>query len=303
MDANSKSFHSAGSLRRKFNHTLAALIAFTATAGHLVAQEPDVTMNIDLVAWGDAIGGLSLKEPKSNGELIAKAFQYSKSANYSGPQIMEIHQSGNGGIPQRPEPTAEDKLHESKPLIAPEERSDKAKSNSPKTPMQVELEKRRKEKPTLVCLVPLPANCRRATVLLAPADAGTFLAYVIDDDPNSLPMGQLRIHNLSNFLIAVRCNGKESKEMKTRETMLVAAPQQQCMYEIACKDTDEWRIVENNIIPVRQNEQTQMVILQSSNQHFLSADGSAGSFLQSVILRRSAATATPAPTPAPTPGF
>lgn len=295
MDANSKSFLSAGSLHKKFKRSLISLLASLNAVIPLHAQEANVSMKIDLVSWGDAIGGLSLKAEEGDGTLVAMPFQYSKPANYSGPQLMEIHKSGNGGIAPRPEPSEEDKKHMSMPLIIKEESADPSQPKGAKTALQVELEKRRLEKPTLVCLVPLPANCRRATVLLAPAQAGTYLAYVIDDDPSKLPMGQLRIHNLSNYPIAVRCNGKEAKEMKTRETMVVAAPQQQCLYEIACKDTEEWRIVENNIIPVRANEQTQMIILKSKNQYFLSADGAAGSFLQTVILRRRPEAPAPAP--------
>ncbi|MFM2171173.1 MAG: hypothetical protein RI957_1402 [Verrucomicrobiota bacterium] len=242
-------------------------------------------MKIDLVAWGDAIGGLSLEKSEANGSLVAMSFQYSKAVNYSGPPLMEIHKSGNGGIPARAEASEEDKKHELMPLIVEEKKGD-PDAQGKKTPLQIELENRRKESPTLVALVPLPVNCRRATVLLAPSEGGTFLAYVIDDDPSKLPVGQLRIHNLSAYPIGLRCNGKETKELKIRDTMLVAAPEQQCIYEIACKDTEEWRIIENNIIPVRANEQTQMIILKSRNQYFLSADGSSGGFLQTVILRR-----------------
>jgi hypothetical protein len=258
-----------------------------------MAQEENVSMKIDLVAWGDAIGGLSLKASESSGNLVALPFQYSKPINYSGPRVMEIHKSGNGGLPAKAEPTEEDKKHMSMPLIV-EEAKDDVGTQGKKTPLMLELEKRRKEAPTLVALVPLPANCRRATVLLAPAEAGTYLAYVIDDDPSKLPMGQLRIHNLTAFPIALRCNGKEAKELKVRDTMIVAAPDQQCIYEIACKDTEEWRIIENNVMAVRPNEQTQMIILKSKNQYFLSSDGSAGGFLQTVVLRRRPDAAAPA---------
>lgn len=285
MDANSKSFPSAGSPLKKFKRTLFLAAMCGVATFRSLAQEAEVSMKIDLVSWGDAIGGLSLKEAQGNGQLVALPFQYSKAVNYSGPQVMEIHKSGDGGIAPKAEASAEDKLHELKPLIV-ENKKDDAEAKGKKSALQLELEKRRKEKPTLVALVPLPGSCRRATVLLAPAEEGTYLAYVIDDDPSKLPAGHLRIHNLSTFPVAMRCNGKEPKEIKTRETMLVAAPDQQCIYEIACKDTDEWRVIENNVIPVRANEQTQLIILKSKNQYFLSADGSAGGFLQTVILRR-----------------
>lgn len=266
---------------KKFKLTL---LAACLTPWLHAQEEANVSMKIDLVAWGDAIGGLSIKEPQANGTLVAMAFQYSTPVNYSGPALMEIYKSGNGGLPPRPEPTEEDKLHESKPLRI--EDNPAAQEAVAKSPIALELEKRRKEKPTLVALAQLPANCRRATVLLAPGAGGTFIAYVIDDDPTKLPIGQLRIHNLSPFPIAVRCNGDNAKEMKTRDTKLVPITDQQCIYEIACKDTEEWRILENNIIRVGANEQTQMIILKSKNQYFLSNDGSSGGFLQTVILRR-----------------
>ena len=276
-----------------------SLLIGTCFTSVLSAQEPDVSMKIDLISWGDAIGGLSLKSGKVDGVLVAMPFQYSKPVNYSGPILMEIHKSGNGGIAPKAEASEEDKKHELMPLIVEEAKVDESKPKGAKTTLQLEIEKRRKENPTLVALVPLPTNCRRATVILAPAEEGTYLAYVIDDDPSKLPMGQLRIHNLSTYPVALRCNGKEPKEMKTRETMIVAAPNHQCIYEIACKDTEEWRIIENNIIPVRANEQTQLIILKSKNQYCLSADGSAGGFLQTVILRRRPE--PPAPAVAPTP--
>jgi hypothetical protein len=296
MDANSESFPSAGSLLKKSNALIRSLLSFACSLTLLPAQEETVSMKIDLVAWGDSIGGLSLKSAEANGTLVAMAFQYSKPVNYSGPALLEIYKSGDGGLPPRPEPSEEDKLHESMPLRLEDVPVDPAKEAAAKTPLALELENRRKEKPTLVALAQLPANCRRATVLLAPSAGGTFIAYVIDDDPTKLPIGQLRIHNLSPFPIAVRCNGDKAMEMKTRDTKLVAIKDQQCFYEIACKDTEEWRILENNIIPVRANEQTQMIILKSKNQYFLSNDGSSGGFLQTVILRRNP-NAPPPPVP------
>ena len=121
---------------------------------------------------------------------------------------------------------------------------------------------------------------------MAPADAGTFTAYVIDDDPSKLPLGQLRIHNLSPLPVAMRCNGKPDKELKTRETFIVPAKTEQLIYELAYKLGDEWKMQENNVIPVRATEQAQMIILKSDNSFFLSTDGSSGGFLQIVTLRR-----------------
>ncbi len=244
-------------------------------------------MKIDLVAWGDDITGLSLKSGESNAGVTALAFRYSVPVSYSGPAILEIHKSGGGGTPTGPEPSAEDKAHQLKPLLADEAETDPAEPATPKQGLALELEKRRKKAPSLVALAALPASgCRRATVLLAPADAGTFLAYVIDDDPSKLPPGQLRLHNLSPLPIALRCNNTLNKELKTRETFVVPIQNQQLVYELAYKLGEEWKMQENNVIPVRETEQTQMIVLKSDNKFFQSSDGSGSGFLQVVTLRR-----------------
>lgn len=242
-------------------------------------------MKIDLVAWGDDITGLSLQPGK--GGLTALAFRYSTPVAYSGPAVMEIHKIGASAPPKAPEPSAEDLEHESKPLVADESKTAAGEAAKPKQGLALELEKRREKNPTLVALAPLPgAGSRRATILLAPADGGTFTAYVIDDDPSKLPMGQLRVHNLSPLDIALRCDSKLNKELKTRESFIVPIQNQQLIYELAYKLDDEWKTQENNIIPVRETEQSQMIILKSDNSFFLSSSGGSGGFLQSVILRR-----------------
>ncbi len=252
----------------------------------LAAQEPAVSMKIDMVAWGDDITGLSLKTGESNAGTTALAFRYSTPLNYSGPAILEIYKSAGGKTTTAPEPSADDKAHQLVPLVAEKEPAS-AEPAKPKQGLALELEKRREKSPTLVALAALPGNgCRRATVLLAPADPGTFIAYVIDDDPAKLPPGQVRFHNLSPIPIAVRCNTSPAKELKTRETLLVPAQNQQLTYELAYKLGDEWKMQENNIIPVRETEQTQMIVLKSDNKFFLSTDGSSGGFLQVVTLRR-----------------
>lgn len=258
-------------------------------------------MKIDLVSWGDAIGGLSLKNAQQNSGVVAMPFQYTKPVNYSGPQVMEIHKSGNGGLPPAPEASDVDKSHELKPLMPATEADTPGKNATPKTGLALELENRRKKSPTLVALAQLPANCRRATVLLAPADGGTYLAYVIDDDPTKLPKGQMRIHNLSSFPVAIRLNGKEAKELKTRESMIFDPKNQQCIYELAYKLGEEWKMHENNFLLARPDEQTQMIILKSNNQYFKSADGSTAGFLQTVTLRRGPEATAPTPAGTPTP--
>jgi len=241
----------------------------------------DVSMKIDVVAWGDDIGGLSFKAGKKEGKITARAFIYSEPVKYSGPRVLEIHQSGNGRVEQETVPmSAEDKEHESKPLII--EKPKKGEGSA----VPEELAKRRQKEPTLVALVLLPANTRRATVLLAPAAEGTYQGYVIDDDPSRLPLGKLRVHNLSPHTIAMQFSGGQKKELKPRDTFLVEPSKGQTVYQLAYQDSDDWTVQENNIIPVRPDEQTQLIVLKSDNQYFLSADGAAGGHLQIVTLRR-----------------
>jgi len=240
-------------------------------------------MMIDVVAWGGDIGGLSFKAGKQEGKITAKAFTYSEPVKYSGPRIMEIHQSGDGRVGEDTGPISpEDREHQSMPLII-EHPGDGATGQASIPPA---LAKRREKEPTLVALVALPANARRTTVLLAPAAAGTYQGYVIDDDPSRLPLGKLRVHNLSPLTIAMQFTGGHKKEMKPRDTLLVDAPKGQAVYQLAYRTADSWKVQENNIIPVRPDEQTQFIVLKSNNQFFLSADGAAGGYLQTVILRR-----------------
>jgi hypothetical protein len=259
----------------------------------LTAQgQESVSMKIDVVAWGDSIGGLSFKSGKKKGTITAQAFTYSESVSYSGPKILEIHQSGSGKVAVDKGPgTAEDKDHESIPLPLEEPKGGKA---APQTPLGKELARRREEEPTLVALVPLPSNTRRATVLLAPIGDGTYQAYVIDDDPSKLPLGKLRVHNLAPMAIGLKFSGGQKKALKTRDSFLVNAKNGQTIYQLSYMKGDKWKVQENNIMAVRPNEQTQFIVLRSRNQYFLSSDGASGGFLQTVTLRRR-------PNAAPTP--
>lgn len=243
-------------------------------------------MKIDVVAWGNAIGGLSFKAGRKEGAITAKSFTYSEPIAYSGPRILQIHQSGSGAVDQaQGTSTPEDQEHQSHPLPLPGPESGAA---APQTPLAKELAKRRKEDASIVALVPLPTNTRRATVLLAPAAAGTYQGYVIDDDPSKLPVGKLRVHNLAPMPIAMQFSGGQRKEMRPRETFLVNPSNGAAVYRLAYRAGDEWKIQESNIIRVRPDEQTQFIVLKSSNQFFLSADGSSGGYLQLVTLRRQA---------------
>jgi hypothetical protein len=268
----------------------ALLLMLALAAPRLVAQEPTVSLKIDIVAWGDDIAGLALQPGKSKGDVTALAFRYSTPVSYSGPVVMEIYKTGSGAANKAPEPSAEDLEHQLQPLVAEVSKPAEGEAAKPKQGLALELEKRREKNPTLVALAALPASgCRRATVLLAPAEGGTFTAYVIDDDPSKLPLGQLRVHNLSPLNIAIRCNGQVNKELKTRETLLVPGQNGQLIYELAYKLGEEWQTQENNIIPVRETEQAQMLILKSENSFFASTDGSTGGFLQIATLRRNPA--------------
>lgn len=263
------------------------LLIAALVAPRLDAQEPTISMRIDLVAWGDNITGLSLKPDQTKATITAQAFRYSTPVPYSGPVIMEIYKSGDGITNDTPKPSAEDLEHELKPLLAEDSKPAPGDAAKPKQGLALELEKRREKNPSLVALAVLPGNgCRQATVLLAPDVGGTFTAYVINDDPSTLKPGQLRVHNLSPMQIALRCNGAPGKELKKLESFIPPVRNNQLIYELAYKVGDEWRIQENNIIPVRETEQTQMIILKSKNQFFLSTDGGSGGFLQAVILRR-----------------
>lgn len=271
------------------SNILGAALLVLAAVPLRAQQGGEVSMKIDLVAWGNEIKGLAFKPGAGRNTITARSFRYSAPVAYSGPAVMEIYQTGGGPAAPAAQPTAQDKAHELHPLVI-EENADPGNQAGPKQGLALELAKRREKEPTLVALAALPGGaCRRATVLLGPADDGTYIAYVINDDPAQLPVGQLRVHNLSPLPILMRCNGKSAQELKTRETLLVPARNEQLIYELAYKLGDEWKMQENNVIPVRAREQTQMIILKSSNSFFLSSDGASGGFLQIVTLRRNPA--------------
>lgn len=271
-------------------YSIFALASLLSLAAPLAAQQKDhVSMKIDVVAWGNEIKGLSFKSGSSKSVITALSFRYSTPVTYSGPLVMEIYQSDNTATASMPavKYPAEGRIIPQKPF-GTGDKDDAAASSSPKQGLALELEKRRQKDPSLVALAVLPGNgCRRATVLLAPAQTGTFTTYVIDDDPSKLPVGQLRIHNLSPFLLAMRCNGNPARQLKSREAMLVPAIREHLIYELAYKLDDEWNVQENNTIPVRPTEQMQMIILKSENSFFLASDGSRSGFLQIITLRRS----------------
>ena len=260
------------------------LLAGLALASPLLAQRADVSLKLDVVAWGDEIRGLSLK-PGDAGGITALPFRYSEPVTYSGPPIMEIFRTGDGDAKNLPAPTADDKKHQLHPLPV-EPANAISPDGQPKSALALELDKRRAKQPSLVALAPIPAGCTRATVLLAPVGNGTYQAYVIDDDPTKLPLGEVRVHNLSTDEIAVRCNSGVSKTLKTRDAFVAKAPDGYFIYELTYLQDGEWKYQENNVIPIRPTDQSQVIVLSSDNAFFRSGDGSKNGFLQIVTLRR-----------------
>ena len=234
-------------------------LVFVAIASAASAQ---VSVKADLVAWGEDIPGLTLKSASKGDPVTALAFRYSKPVQYSGPEVMEIHQDTASAA--------------------------KATEGSQNTaPIPPELLERRKKEPTLVALAKIPAGSRRVTVLIAPASAGTYQTYVIDDDPTKLPAGKLRILNYSPVKIAMRCNGKEQKEMATKDAFVVdPQPDGQVVYELAYDNKGKWKMQENNLLAVNPKEQVQLIVLKSDADFFTNSDGGRSGFLQKVVLRR-----------------
>lgn len=238
-----------------------AFFAFLCSLANVSAQAEDqVSVRVDLVAWGQPIQGLSLKSA-SGQPHAALSFTYTKSIPYSGPALMEIHQSGASP----PEVPAGEKA----PAIPPA------------------LLERRKQSPTLVALAPIPSGARRVTVLLAPAPGGVFQAYVINCDPSKVPVGKLSVLNLSPYKIAMRFAGAPQQRQLAPNAALIANPlNQQVVYELAYLDAEEWITQESNILPVPNEDQTLMIVLKSDSELFRSSFGGVRGFLQLVTLRR-----------------
>lgn len=244
---------------------LAVVLAIVSAPVAAFAQGDEVSMRLDFIGWGDQISGLSLRS-SGGASFTAQAFRYSKAVSYSGPVVLEIYQdSGEAAA--------------SVPLSAQDA------AELPTALKQV-LE-RRKNRPGLVALAALPAGSKRATVLLLPAGGGIYLTRVFDDDPTKLPVGRLRVHNLSPHPLSLRFNGKDARQLPLQGSCVVAPVNQELVYELAYQQDDEWKVQENNIVPVADDEQTQMVVLRSDSSHFFSSNGSRGGYLQIVFLRRS----------------
>lgn len=253
------------------------------------AQEnyPNVSMKIDLVAWGDGIPGLSLRPANKSNEVMAFPFSYSKAVPYSGSSMLEIFQNHGADTHIANVMGPEDGIV-SMPII-PEETADK----SEKLAVPPMLRDLRKKKPDLVALAVLPVGSRRATVLLAPGPDHTFQTFIIDDDPEKLPFGKVRIHNLTVLPITIHCKGGKTYELKPRATVVASPENRYIFYELAYKEGDEWKVLKNDMLRVAEDEQAQMVVVKSSNKHFMSSDGSMGGALQVVVLRRTKETEAP----------
>lgn len=286
MAENSNWSRSAGSLPKKSNPLFSLLASYVALAlGALaMAQEQSaVAAKINFVAWGDAIPGLSLKSEGAGTTFQAESFTYSNSIPYRGPAIVEIFQAAGQGnanssnTPQTPE---------QKPDVNPSSSSDDAAKR--KSALAKELDRRREKDASLVALARIPAGCTRATILLQSLGNGTYQAYVINDDPAQLPPGKLRIQNLSPFPISIKIASAE-KPFQVQPNQQVTLPAQDgnLIYELSYLQGKEWKYQENNIVRVSPEEQTQMLVLRSENEFFVSSGGSIGGFLQNVVLRRS----------------
>jgi len=261
----------------KYNIQLALLpiVACLSSALPASAQKAtqQVSMKIDVVSWGETIPGLTLKSNKAGTPVTALAFRYSKPVTYAGPNILEISQKPEGA----PQPGAPIAAPTAVPAAAPADAAS----------VLAAILTRRKDNPNLVALAPLPIDSKHVTVLLAPGAAGTFMAYVLDDDPSKLPFGRLRIHNLSPIFIAMRCNNATVSKLHTKDAVVVAPKNREVIYELAYEKDGEWVEQENNLATVKDDEQVQLVVLQSDATFFASTDGSRSGFLQTVILRRS----------------
>lgn len=240
-----------------------------------------VTMKIDLVAWGPDIAGLTLGAAGNKKEYVtALAFRYSKAVVYAGSNLLEIHQDQEVAA----------QVQAANVPISKNDRKSGSHQPSPSPPPPPPVMPPAKAKPgdksDVVAHAVLPLDSKRVTILLAPGKNNTYITYVIDDDPSKLPFGRLRIHNMSPLVVALRCNGKKPIEINPKGVVTVPPEKNHVIYELAYKLGETWRMQENNLLTVQDNEQAQMIILKSEDSYFVSSDGSKGGFMQMVVLRR-----------------
>lgn len=283
MAENLKSSLSVGSLLRKSKPLWLSLLSCLTLNTPAHAQGDSVAVKINFIAWGDAITGLSLKSEGAGATFRAESFTYSDSVNYRGPAVLEIFQSAAATSPTEP-PASANPVGTAKSSPA----HDKESQTKTKSPLAQELEKRREKDPSLVALAKIPAGCTRATILLQSLGDGTYHTYVINDDPSQLPPGKLRIQNLSPYNISIKVATAEKPfQLAPNQQLTLPAENDNLIYELSYLKDKEWIYQENNIVRVSPQEQTQMIVLRSENDFFVSTGGSVGGFLQNVVLRRS----------------
>lgn len=251
-------------MKSDLTRILAVVLALVSAPVAAFAQGDQVAMRLDIVGWGEEISGLALRG-SSGTTFTAHAFRYGKAQSYSGPAVLEIYQSAADA------PAAA--------AVTPEELA--------KLPTAIkQVFERRKNSPGLVALASLPSGSKRATVLLMPAPGGAYLTFVMDDDPSKLPVGRMRVHNLSPHPLAIRIGDKDNHQIPLHGSCTVAPTNQEIFYELAYQQDEEWKMLENNLIAVADDEQTQMVVVKSDSEYFVSSNGSRTGYLQIVLLRR-----------------
>lgn len=247
-------------------------------------------MRIDFVSWGEDLAGLEVRSGKRGDPVNALAFRYSEPFEYSGPQLL-ILALGNG---------SDEAAKAMAEAYEERRRSDKAEGldvpDAPFIPKAVaevkggEIPKAlalaREKDPALAALVQLPAASRHVTLLLAPGPNRSLIPHIFNDDPARHPAGMIRVHNLSPHPISLRTAAGKPIELVPGKSVLAPAPGETFAYELAYQTDGIWKIQENNLITVRQNEQVHMVILRSEASFFSSSDGSRAGFMQSAFLRR-----------------
>ena len=112
----------------------------------------------------------------------------------------------------------------------------------------------------------------------APAETGLGAVVVGDDE---LVMLTAPTHPL-----AIRIGGKDNHQIPLHGSCTVAPVNQEIVYELAYQQDEERKMLENNLIAVADDEQTQMVVVKSDSEYFVSSNGSRTGYLQIVLLRR-----------------
>lgn len=261
-------------------------------AGPAAAQSADaISLKIDFVSWSSDLQGLTIHNRGGEVPVTAMAFRYSDTVRYTGSDVLEISQGdpGTSEIAKKRREAKRDaaaaigyELPESNWTPTPEPEDKLAKLELPKA-----IAARRELRPNLVGLVKLPRGSAHITVLLAPGPGGSLSTQVIDDDPTKLPPGRVRIHNFAAFPVALRLAGVQGpKVLEPMKSILVEPVNGSVIYELAYQADGEWVVQENNVVPVRPDEQVQMVVLKSEAKFFAGSSGDTSGYMQIALLRR-----------------